>query len=74
MLFASQVKIGYMFSFHNLRCQANEMKIKNGISISSYDLLRNKQLSNRIHLYLGFKSKQTFQLLVFLMSTIFADK
>lgn len=73
-LFESQVKMGYIFSFYNLKYQANEMKIKNGISNSSFDLLRNKQLSKGICLYLGFKSKQTSQLLVFLMSPIFADK
>lgn len=74
MLFKSQVKMGYTFSFYNLKYQANEMKIKNGISTSFYDLLSSKQLSKGICLYLGFKSKQTFQLLVFLVSPIFADK
>lgn len=74
VLFKSQVKMGYTFSFYNLKYQANEMKIKNGIFTSSYDLLSSKQLSKGICLYLGFKSKQTFQLLVFLVSPIFADK
>lgn len=74
VLFKSQVKMGYTFSFYNLKYQANEMKMKNGISTSFYDLLSSKQLSKGICLYLGFKSKQTFQLLVFLVSPIFADK
>jgi len=69
-----QVKIGYIFSLYNFKYQTNEMKIKNGISTSAYDLLRTKQLAKGICLYLVFKSKPTVQLLLFSISAIFADK